>query len=413
MRRRLFFQSVILCLLLAGVLPGVALAGDPLPADHPFVQESIRAGTSAAGARIRSTAGPTAPVVSGGQIGGAPPAQGTVAAGSAEGFVAYSIDNPAMEILLPPDWELDENSSEGLFGLTIPGEFAFSAFNSFGEDSFPGLLGLAIFRSQAQTLVEQIDSSIAMQSVDTFPTLQGYPVVRIIFGGDMDGLDVTGVFYLMTGASDIYALMLITTDNAWSEYADTLDIVVQNIHFAPQTGELIQAGDEPLDFTTVNGSIGLTLPARWMLQETTDPDISFVVADEGMAVAVAVAAAPPDGIEQEEIAVLHEQLASAAEETDPAALETIAAQMFQVMDLSIDSDEFSLDQSLTQIFPGESPTIVFGGIGDFDDFVMPVFFFLNLRQDTLGLGLVLGEAADVEEYSETIISLLQGLSLPE
>lgn len=422
MNRTFFVLTLIFCLLLTAANPYPAAAAERLPADNPFVQDSVRTGVETAGLLIRSGR-PAPSVAAGGQIGGGQrsgsqsgsgqPSQGTVATGSADGFVAYAFDDPAMEILVPPEWDLDEDTPEGLFALTIPGEFVFSAFNSFGDDSFPGLLGLALFRSQAAALVDQIDESIVLQTVDTFATVQGYPAVRIVFGGDMEGLDVTGAFYLLTGARDIYALIIITTDSAWAENADTVDIVVQNVRFDPQEGELVQAGDEPLAMTTASGGIGLTLPARWLLQETTDPDISFVVADEALKLAIAVAAAPPDDIDQLELEALRAQLESAAGETDPEALESIATDLFTVMDLTIDSDEFTLDQSLTRILPGDSPTIIFGGVGDFDEFVMPVFFLINLRDESLGLALVLGETADVDEHSETIIGLLQGLALPE
>ncbi|MBX3051238.1 MAG: hypothetical protein KF753_07195 [Caldilineaceae bacterium] len=425
MNRTRIPQLFLICLLAVGTFPGQLWAGERLPADSPFVQESVLAGSAAVGARLaRQPAGDV--VAATGQIGGLQPRQNstqtpgqspghaTVADGSVDGFVAHSFDNPALEISLPTEWVVERDTAQGLFALTIPGEFAFSFFDSFGDDSFPGLLGLAMFQNQAATLVEQIDESVVARTVDIFFTEQGYPVLRIVFGGDMDGLDVTGVFYLLTGSADIYVLMMITSDRVWSDVADTLDIVTRHIHFDSPKGSpaLIQAGDTPLAYTTSNGGVTLELPPRWLLQESSDEDIAFVVADEELSLAAALAAMSSAEIGSAELLALRSLLADVEGTIDEATLAALIDEVFTAMDMQMDSDEFVLEQDLTLIYPGTNPTVRFGGTGYFDDFVMPVYFFVNLREDSLGLAVVLGGAEQAEAQLELIVGLTETIQLP-
>ncbi len=398
---------LLLSVLVLALTPTLAWAGEPLPPDHPLLQEAVSQGTATAAARITHRA-PPAETVQGG-LGGAPETTPGPVEATVEGFTAYAIPELPLIVQIPEEWELNTDVEDGYFGFRIPGQFSYSFFDALGQDDFPGLLGLTIFNTRADLLVSQMDESMRLEGVGTFATAQGVPGVKIVFAGQISGIDMSGGFYLLATARSVYGLVILSSEAAWPDIEAQMDLVAQNLIFTDEADTaIVQAGEEPLPYTSVDNGLALTLPPGWLLQETTDERIPLSIADADFLITGVVASPSQAKVDPEALASLRDALSAGSDLASEDLLDALDA-VFTNSGTGFRSSDFSLDPDLLTVHPGESPTVRFGGEGNFDSFTMPVLFYLDVRADTMVLGLFLGEGAALEAADETLLAIVRSV----
>lgn len=400
--------GVILSALLLALAPGsIVIAAEPLPSDSPILRAAVFTGTTTVAARLNDRDEAS---VQGGLSAGSPSGpEATIEYEPVDGFSAHEVESENLVVQIPEEWEYVADSTQGIFEVRIPGEFAFSFFDSFSDESFPALIGLAIFRSQAGALIEQIGDDVTLTSVTGFTNVQNLPGVKIVFGGDLEGLDATGAFYILAGGDSVYAYLIITSDSTWTEVEDTTDQIAENIVFSNQIlSELAIATDEPLNFEQ-EGLLSFTLPSGWLAQTVADDDIAVAVTNRETNIAGAVLGEVPGGFDLDELTEIREALSDAGEDENGEVANEIVDEIIAAAEFGTLSDEFIADPALTTIIEGDSPTLRFGGLGNFEDFEIPIFFYVNFREDGIALSLFFGDEEALVNSEGEILDLTESI----
>lgn len=425
MRTRIL-PVVLLISLIASLAPlGLRAAepAEPLPPDDPYVQAVVLRGTQVAAAHLNDRpVGPIAEAEMGGgmaQTGGAESGEtaGTESPPEAieytpvEGFAAYDVPSLNLVVQIPEAWEYVDAPEEGLFGVTIPGEFAFSFFDSFGGTDFPSLLGLVIFQSQADVLVEQFGDGTTLLAVNPLTTVQGLPGAQLVFSGDMGGLDVTGAMYLAASGSDLYAFVIVTTASTWADIEADTTAIVENLTFGSQTlAALTWNPDAPTDVSVLDDALSFTVPAGWLMQTTNDPALPVLLADPSVEVASVLILSQDEGFSVAEYQEIRAALidADASQQLDVA--QEVLSELLGGSDMSSFAEDFVADPQLLAFYEGDNPTIRFGGSAAFDDFEMAVLLYLNFHPDSVVVSMNFGELEKLlasEEQFQQILGSVQ------
>lgn len=406
-------RGLVRSLLLMSVLvmawtPATAWASAPLPPDHPLMQQVVAQGTATAAAYLTHRE-PPASAVQGG-FGGQPAAPKPVEA-TVEGFAAYELPSLSLVVQIPEDWELTTDVQNGLFGFRIPGEFSYSFFDTLGQDEFPGLLGLTIFNTRADLLVSSIDENVELEEVQTYITAQGLPGVKIVFAGQISGIDVVGGFYVLATARSVDGLVILTSKASWPDIEPQIDRVASNLTFMnEEETSMVRAVEGPLTYTNPELGISLVLPEGWLLQETSDERVPISMANPDFQITGVVAPIAQDDVD----AAALELLRNALENTGQLTNEELQAAMdaiFANSESGFQSSNFTLDPELLVVYPGDTSTVRFGGEGDFDSFTMPVLFYLDVRTDNAVFGLFLGDGETLMEASDTLLEIVRSASI--
>ena len=335
-----------------------------------------------------------------------PPVEKPTPVATPSGVDTAEYSNEGVTLKAPGSWIITPGDFGSVFNIEIPDTDFLGVVQSMGAEDFPGLMGIVLFKTQADTLVGAIDPGGELLGVDSFFTEQGLPLVKIALSADMGGGEVgTGAFYIVSTGLETYGIYGFAAPADWPQIESGLDLMAGSLVFDPDmiTLEAIKGG--LLEYVDEENGLRLTVPDGWLVSPTGDVDVPVVLADSGLNLAAMLSIAPgspaDEGLDVTELL----QGGAADAQTSLEMVQTV----LDMMDLP--SDEFVQDETLTQAFPGDDSVVLrFGGDIAIEDFgTIPLAFYLSLTEEKAAVLVLMGEAETMLAVEPTLLDLLNSL----
>jgi hypothetical protein len=315
--------------------------------------------------------------------------------------------NQGVTIQVPADWVVDLASDDGgpIFIITIPGTEVFMSLEADDGLDFPSVLGVALFRSQAELLMAEFAEEADISESSTVYTPQGLPMAKLAFAGEADGEEAAGVFYVLAPNESAYLLVGGGTPEEWEPMAEGVQLIAESITFDEDLISLEAVGDEPMVHTDADEMVEVEVPAGWFVMDTGDEVFPVILAEPEVRYVAAVGAAAAYG-ENFDISVFEEFLPTEGE-LDPELYDELIDTVVEV--LSNSGSEMTLDEEQSDVFPRDGAVTV-RVVGDAEleaSLSMPVVIYADLRTDNLAMVAVFGDIESALADEDTILTVVE------
>ena len=284
---------------------------------------------------------------------------------------------------------------------------------SLSSDSgldFPSWLGVALFRSQADLLVEEMGEDAQIEESTTLYTEQNLPVAKLAFSGTEGEEPLGGALYALAPNEDAYILVAGGSAAEW-EYAKAgIDLIAQSILFDDDLLDVQWADGEPFDFTDVDETVQVTVPTNWYAMSTGDPQFPIILAEPEARYIAAVGTETVFGDDFD--SSVFDEFLSDEGVVDPADYEALIAAIGEM--ISDSGSPITLDNDLSEVIARDGAALVrIVGDAELEDGVaMPVILYVDLRDSGVVVVTIFGDidaAVEVEEEIQSMVESVTGL----
>jgi hypothetical protein len=333
------------------------------------------------------------------------------ASGSAESLpVVGMTEHSASGITLttPENWEVAEVGFGTVFNISDPNTgFLGMVEDSGNADEFPGIIALLLFEEQADIIVREIDENGTVLEINRLRTAQDLPLLEILFAANVEGVDMLGSLGLVSSGLNLYVLFGLAPEEQWPSVEDGVALMAETIRLDDELLTLTTAAEGDLRHTVASEEYSLTVPSGWQVGDTDDSDLSVVLVDPDVehvgALGIQLEAGFLEGTDLEAL------LGATADEMGPETVDLLMPQIIEALDIGV--GDFEIDDALSDIFPAEQGfSARFVGTADLDDLVMPVVFFVNLREDGFAGLIVFGDIDSTLETQNLYTGILDSVT---
>lgn len=321
-------------------------------------------------------------------------------------LVEYS--SQGLTILVPADWIVESGLSEETpFDIGVPGTDFRIAVEADTALDFPSWLGVALFRSQSELLVQGMGEEVELVESTTLYTEQDLPMAKIVFEGVIANQEAAGALYVVAPNENAYVIYGAGSVAEWEYAAAGLEAIVQSIVFDEDLITAVRAGEEPLRFTDADESMELMIPAGWYAVDSGDPTLPIILAEPE--VRFVVATATENSFDEE----LDPEIFDLVPEDGELAPEDYDEFYEAVMDvITASGSPIIIDDELSSLVTREGAvTARLVGEADLDDGLsIPVIFYFDLRLDSAGVAVVFGDIESALAVEEELQALLESIT---
>jgi hypothetical protein len=311
-------------------------------------------------------------------------------------------------IQAPADWIVDTEMSDDIpFIIEVPGTDLFMTMEADANLDFPSWLGLALFLSQAETLLGEMGSDALLDEIATFYTEQNLPVAKIAFTGTDFGGSMSGGLYLIAPNESAYIMVGGGTPAEWAYAAPGFDLIAQSVRFDDDLINVTFVEGEELAYVDESESVAVTVPPGWYVMSTGDEQFPIMVAEQEVRY---VAAVGNEGVLGETFdASLLEQIPALGEIDEEEADILYESILSSIEDAG---SPILIDEELTQFTARENALMVrIGGAAELDDeLTIPVVFYIDLRVDGVGAIAVFGDIERALADETALLAMAQSIT---
>ena len=311
----------------------------------------------------------------------------------------------------PADWIVDTDLGDDTpFLIEVPGTGVVVSMEADAGLDFPSMLGVALFRSQADVLISELGADARLDESATIFTEQNVPIAKMVFSGAEDGGEVGGALYVLAPNENAYIMIGGGPIEEWDYAAPGIELIAASIVFDEDLITLQWVESEPLLFTDEDATMEVTVPAGWYVMSTGDPQFPVIVAEREVryVAALGTEATFGDNFDTEALA----EFIPESGELDAEQSEELMAEILSMVDDS--GSPILVDEELSSFSTREGAiTVRLVGDADLGDgMAMPVIFYIDLK--TTGAGIVAlfgdtGGALEVEEQLRLMLESITGL----
>ncbi len=324
-------------------------------------------------------------------------------------LVEYS--NQGITIRVPADWIVETDvTDDRLFSVEVPGTEIAISLEADTDLDFPSWLGVALFRSQAELLTQEMGSDIRLENSTVLYTSQNLPVAKLSISGTEDGELVSGALYVTAPNDVAYLVVGGGTAAEWEYAAPGIELMVESIVFDEELVTVVEAGDEPLLFSDAEAGVEVTVPAQWYVMVTGDEQFPVMAAEREVRYVAAIGTEASFG-EEFDPEILEVIIPEG--ELDPSEAEELIAEILQILDDA--GSPIMVDEDSSEVIPREGAvTVKLVGDAEIDNgLMMPIIFYVDLRQSGAGVVIIFGDTASALEVEPEIQALLESVSALE
>lgn len=311
----------------------------------------------------------------------------------------------------PADWIVDTDLGDDTpFLIEVPDTGVVVSMEADAGLDFPSMLGVALFRSQADVLISELGEGASLDESATIFTEQNVPIAKMAFSGVEDGGEVGGALYVLAPNENAYIMIGGGPIEEWDYAAPGIDLIAASIVFDEGLITLEWVEGEPLLFTDADETMEVTIPAGWYVMSTGDPQFPVIVAEREVRYVAALGTEATFG-DNFDVDALAEFIPESGE-LDAEQSEELMAEILAMVDDS--GSPIIVDEELSSFQTREGAiTVRLVGDADLGDGMsMPVIFYIDLK--TTGAGIVAlfgdtGGALEVEEQIQLMLESITGL----
>lgn len=318
--------------------------------------------------------------------------------------------NQGVTIQVPADWDVDLGSGDdgGIFLVTIPGTEVFLSLEADDSIDFPSMLGVALFRSQAELLLGEFTEEAEILESSTVYTPQGLPMAKLAFAGETEGEEAAGVFYVLAPNESAYILVGGGTPEEWEPMAEGVKLMAESITFDEDLISLQPVGDEPLSYTDGEEMVQVEVPSGWYVMDTGDEVFPVIMAEPEVRYVVAVGSKAAFGENFDTSAF--DEFIPAEGELDPEQYDELIAAVVEA--LSTSGSEMNLDEEQSEVFSREGAvTARVVGEAELDGGLsMPVIIYADLRPSNSVIAAVFGDIESALAAEDATLALVESVT---
>jgi hypothetical protein len=317
--------------------------------------------------------------------------------------------NQGVTFTAPADWIVDTNTNDGVpFEITIPGTDLQATMELDANLDFPSWLGLALFRTQGEILVENLGVGANLDEAATLYTTQNLPVAKMAFSGIRDDIYEAGALYVGAPNETAYLVIIVGTEEEVSYAMPGIDLIVESLTFEENdvTGTL--AEDGPLVYSDEDETMEVTVPAGWYVMGTGDTQFPIIIGEPEVLYVVAAGTENVFGDEFDP-AILEEFIPEDGEldaEMEQALFETV----LEMVDNS--GTPINLDEELSALTARQGAITVrlVGEANLGNEFSLPVALYVDLRPTDVGVMGVFGELETALELEDELTRIMESIT---
>jgi hypothetical protein len=313
--------------------------------------------------------------------------------------------NDGVTIQVPADWNVEVDPfGDTLFYIEIPDTDLMLSLDADAGLDFPSLLGVALFRSQADLLTRDFGSEAQVEASATVFTPQDLPVAKLVFLGEDAGTAIAGTFYVVAPNENTYMLLAGGSQKSWEYAAEGIELIAQSITFDEELITLVAAGDEAVTHTDSDETLEVTVPGGWYAMDTGDLQFPVILAEPEIRYVAAIGSEAVFDAEFDP-----EILELATRELAPEEYDTV---INTVIDIVADSgNPMLLDEERSNVFPREGAVTVrlVGGADLGDGLSMPVVFYADIRSSGVAVVAVFGDVEGALGQEDEILALVESV----
>lgn len=326
-----------------------------------------------------------------------------------EGWVDF--ENAGVSVRVPAAWET-ASDEETVFAAIAPDSDFAVVLVDIGDD-IPSFIGLTLFRVAGENMLQEwIPDARTLVVEADFTAAQEVPMVRLEFDAEIEGEPSIGAFFVISGGSQAYVLLVAGTVEEFDRYAEEAEDILASLTFDPSLITYVQAEDGPLAYANADETLSVFVPDGWYAADTADEKLPVILMDPGLnfvtMLTTDTALGTPFDADMAELFDTEEGLLD-----DPALLDELAGELTSLFGAS--EDELTFDPTLTETFPREEGLMIrMVGEGNFGDgAVAPVIFYFDLRADGGALGMVVGEIEPALADEQALLDVVRSIDTPE
>ncbi len=317
--------------------------------------------------------------------------------------------NQGVTIQVPAEWivNLDTREDEP-FTIEVPGAALEITLQADTGLDFPSWLGVALFRSQAQLLMEGFGAGAHVEESATLYTEQNLPIAKLTFsGGDPNEIEA-GSLYVLAPNETAYILTVVGSTEARDYAAPGLELIAQSITFDDDLITVVNAGAEPLRFTDEDETVEVTVPAGWYAIATGDPQFPAILAEPEVRYVVAIGTQETFGGAFDPNSL--EEYIPAEGELDPEKAQELIDTVFKMV--SDSGSPIVIDEELSNVVAREGAvTVYLVGDADLGDGIsIPVILSIDLRTSGVGVAAIFGDTESALELGDALQTLLESVT---
>jgi hypothetical protein len=311
-------------------------------------------------------------------------------------------------IQAPADWDVETDFDDGIpFHIEVPGtDLQIEMQSDLGFD-FPSLLGVALFRSQADALIEEIGEGAQLEESTTIFSAQNLPIAKMEFSGVDDSEVSAGALFVVAPGNNAFLFLAGGLAEEWAYAEPGVEAIINSITFDDDLLEIVSADGGPLDFTDEDETLQVTVPEGWYAMATGDPQFPVILAEPEVRYIIAVGTEASFG-EDFDASALEEMLPESGELTEEQKqdfLDTVidaVASSGSPIDIDEDSSTLALEDGVL--------TVHLVGTADLEDFSMPIVFYLSLDQDGAAVAVVFGDTESAGAIEDVTLGVLDSIT---
>jgi hypothetical protein len=317
--------------------------------------------------------------------------------------------NQGVTFTAPADWIVDTNTNDGVpFEITIPGTDLQATMELDANLDFPSWLGLALFRTQGEILVENLGVGANLDEAATLYTTQNLPVAKMAFSGIRDDIYEAGALYVGAPNETAYLVIIVGTEEEVSYAMPGIDLIVESLTFEENDVTVTLAEDGPLVYSDEDETMEVTVPAGWYVMGTGDTQFPIIIGEPEVLYVVAAGTENVFGDEFDP-AILEEFIPEDGEldaEMEQALFETV----LEMVDNS--GTPINLDEELSALTARQGAITVrlVGEANLGNEFSLPVALYVDLRPTDVGVMGVFGELETALELEDELTRIMESIT---
>jgi hypothetical protein len=273
---------------------------------------------------------------------------------------------------------------------------------------FPSWLGLALFRTQGEILVENLGEGAQLAEAATLYTTQNLPVAKMAFSGIEDDVFEAGALYVGAPNETAYLVIIAGSEEEVAYAMPGMDLLIESLTFEEDDITVTLVEDEPLVYGDEDETMEVTVPAGWYVMDTGDAQLPVIIGEPELLYVIAAGTENLFGDEFDP-AILEEFIPEDGEfdaESEQALFETI----LDLVDSS--GSPIEIDEELSSLTTRTGAiTVRLVGEADLgDEFTSPVALYVDLRRTGVGVIGVFGEIETALEVEDEVLGILESIT---
>ena len=313
--------------------------------------------------------------------------------------------------LAPADWIVETDlTGDTAFVIEVPGTEIFMSLETDSGLDFPSWLGVALFRSQTDLLLNELGEGAVLEESATIFTDQNLPMAKLAFSGVDGGEDVSGALYVLAPNQNAYLIFAGGPTEQWRYAAPGAQLIAESLVFDDELITVTQADDESLDFVDEDAATKVTIPAQWYVMSTGDEKFPLMAAEPEVRFVAAIGTEASFGGDFD-INLLQAFIPEGST-IDDADAQALIDGILEMLDTS--GSPILVDEEASTVIPRDGAvTVKLVGEAELDQgLTMPVILYIDLRQAGIGIVTIFGDTESallVEEDIQLMLESVTGL----